>query len=361
LRALPRWAAALLLAATLAALGWSAGTVGPFMAVQDSHRDAVVAQDSYGDIALYGGINARVRAGESYYTAALAEQRAHGYPTRPFVTVRTPVMAYGDRVFGARGWQVIAMLLLGANVLAWMGALGAAGPAERAAAVLLLFASGAGVLYDKIGLVHDLMSGLCLSLALGLYRPHRWWPALLAAAAGLAIRELALPFMLLWGAFAIAQSNGRELRGVAAALALFALGMGLHYLAVHAAQLPGDPASHGWHGMLGPAMVLASIAKLTPLLAVPPAWAGPLALLPLIGWAGLGGRLGLFATAWFSGFALFVALFAQAGNFYWVTLMLPAYMAGLALAPRALWDMGCVALGKTASRKAVLAMGAPLG
>jgi hypothetical protein len=69
-------------------------------------------------------------------------------------------------------------------------------------------------------------------------------------------------------------------------------------------------------------------------------WLGPpLALLPLLGWASLGGRRGLFATLWFAGYFLAAALFARQVNFYWLSLVLPAYGAGLALVPRAVWDL----------------------
>lgn len=337
LRALPRRAAIAILLATLLALGWSVQAMAPARPVPTAEQ--ATATDDFGDVALYAAINARVRAGESYHAAALTEHRAHDYPTRPFVTVRTPIMAWGDLLWGARGWQALAVLLLGANILAWMGGLSTLRPAERIAAVLLVCASGAGVFYDRVGLVHELVSGLCLSLALGLYRPHRWWPALLAAAAGLAIRELALPFVMLWLAFAVAEKRRREAAGVAGVILLFAAGMTAHYLAVEALRLPTDRASPGWNGLLGPLLPLSAVVRLSPLLLLPPVIAGPLAVLPLLGWAGLGGRAGAFATLWFAGFGLFVALFARAGNFYWVLLLLPAYLAGLALVPRSFADL----------------------
>lgn len=338
LQSLPRWVAAAMLMLSAASLGWSALAVGSFLSVQEARRTAQVEAD-FGDVELYSRINARVRDGESYYTAALSEQRQHDYPTRPFVTVRTPVMAWGDLVWGAVGWRVIAVLLLLGNVLAWIGALGRATTGERAGAALLLFMSGAGAFFDKVGLMHDLICGLLLSLSLGLYRRDRWLPALLAAAAAVAVRELALPFVLLWGVFAWAEGRRREVLAVAVVLLVFVCGMLLHSAWVDAARLPGDRASPGWHGMLGPVMPLTSIAELSPLLVLPPVWAGPLALLPLLGWMGLGGRLGLFATLWFAGFGLFVAIFARWANFYWVLLMLPAYLAGLALVPRSFADL----------------------
>src|SRR5579859_5122621 len=45
------------------------------------------------DIALHRALVNRVRAGENYETAAVAEHRAQGYPVRPFLTVRPPFLA----------------------------------------------------------------------------------------------------------------------------------------------------------------------------------------------------------------------------------------------------------------------------
>jgi hypothetical protein len=344
LRALPRWGAALLLALLLAALAWSVSAMAGYKDRGEPRRAAAAEQtggESTGDLALYQRINGRMEAGEGYYAAALAEQRTHNYPTIPFVTVRTPVLAWGWLLFGQLGWRLVASGLLIATTFAWIGALqGRTLFAERAAAALLLFTAGSGAFLERVGLLHDLLAGLCLSLALGLHRPHRWWPSWIAAALGLAIRELALPFVLLWAAIALAQRRWREFAAVAVLLGLFATGMALHASAVVAERLPGDVPSPGWHAMLGPALFLRSLTELTPpLVQLPPALAAPLALLPFVGWLGLGGRLGLFASLWFAGFALAMALFARENNFYWVMLVLPAYAAGMALVPRAIADL----------------------
>ncbi|MGZ3370431.1 MAG: hypothetical protein ACXU8X_16040, partial [Caulobacteraceae bacterium] len=63
--------------------------VGLLAGVQVSPRGGPPGDDS----TLYLKVIDDVRAGQGYYPAALREQRAHGYPVRPFVTVRTPVLA----------------------------------------------------------------------------------------------------------------------------------------------------------------------------------------------------------------------------------------------------------------------------
>ncbi|OYW45752.1 MAG: hypothetical protein B7Z08_01810 [Sphingomonadales bacterium 32-68-7] len=347
LHALPRWGAILVLVAALLSLAWSAVAVGGFVAALE-HSEAEQAHSRYRDIDLYAQIHARVAAGEGYYAAALAEQRAHGYPTRPAVTVRPPTTAWGTALFGLQGWRIVAVLLLFGGVIAWLGALAPGTLAwERIAAAVLLAGAGIGATFERAGLIHELIAGLALTLSLGLYRPNRWWPSLLAAALALAVREIAAAYVVVWLTVAVAERRWRESAALAALLAGIVLALVLHAQAVAAERLPGDLTSPGWSALIGPVMPLAGMARLSPLLLLPGWLAGPLALLPLLGWIGLGGRTGLFATLWFLGFGTAVALFARPENFYWVLLVLPAYFAGLALAPRALADLVRGAAGKT--------------
>ncbi|WP_301752133.1 hypothetical protein [uncultured Erythrobacter sp.] len=354
---LPRWAAALVLALLAVAMGWSALATAP----GDQPERATVAatpatspkpQDrAKGDMALYARIAARVTAGEGYYSAALDEQRVSNYPTRPFVAVRLPTLAMLQAVIGVDGVRYAQMAL----VLACLWALNrreaplAPWP-ERLGASALLVLGGAAALNPVAGLDHDFSAGLCLTLALLLYRRERWWPALIAAALALAIRELAAPFVLLWLAFALAEQRWREAGAVAALLALFAGGLVLHFAAVEAGRLPSDLASQGWSGLAGYRLSLTALAQLTGLRLLPFSLAAPLAILPLVGWAAIGGRIGLFAMLWFAGLFTMMALFARPENFYWVQLALPAYGIGLAFAPRGLFDLFQSAAGR-ASRQ----------
>jgi hypothetical protein len=191
----------------------------------------------------------------------------------------------------------------------------------------------------QVGLSHEILAGAFLSAALVIYRPQRWWPSLLLAACGLAIRELALPFVLLWALFAASQRRWREFAAIVAVLILFAIGMALHAHEVAAARLPEDLSSPGWTGMQGLPFTLYGLVSVTSLGKLP-FWLGPpLVLLPLLGWIAIGGRAGLFGTLWFGGFLIATSLFARQENFYWLSLVLPAYGAGLAFVPRAIYDL----------------------
>lgn len=341
---LPRWGAALVLAALAAAMVWSAFAVLPPSGDAPKARPpsitAPAPRKGEGDLALYTAIHRRMAAGEGYYAAALAEHRARNYPTQPFVAVRLPTLAWLQAALGLAGVRYLMVGLVAASLLAlhWRFK-GIAAWHEEALALVILGLGGAAVLVARAGLIHELWAGVCLTLALLLYREDHWWPALLAAAAALAVRELALPFVLLWLAFALAGRRWREAAGVGALIALFAVGMALHWHMVAGGRLPGDPVSQGWNAGAGLLLPLSAVWKLTGLADLPAMLGVPLALLPLVGWAGLGGRLGLFAALWFTGLAAMTALFARPENYYWVQLALPAYAIGLAFAPRAVGEL----------------------
>jgi hypothetical protein len=341
---LPRWAAATVLVLLAAVMAWSAVATAPADRAERARGDQVEAGPAngkgHGDLALYNRIAGRVATGEGYYPAAVDEHRISNYPTRPFVTIRQPTLAWLQALIGVGGVRYFEMGLVLACLLALNARLaGLVSLPERLAALVVMTLGGAAVSVPLAGLIHELWAGLWLTLALLIYRQDRWWPALIAAAAAVAVRELAVPFVLLWLAFALGQRRWQEAAAVAGLLALFAIGMGLHWSAVESLRLPSDPASQGWDAFSGYALPLLALARLTGLLLLPVDWAAPVAILPLVGWLGLGGRLGLFAALWFAGLATMIALFARPENFYWAQLGLPAYGIGLAFAPRALAEL----------------------
>ena len=179
--------------------------------------------------------------------------------------------------------------------------------------------------------------GLLITLALGLtlWRHAVWWLPVLVIAAALALRELALPFLLLAAAFALWERRWKELAAWTVVLVLFAAGLVWHALNVAAVQLPTDLHSPGWAGGLGLRAVLLALANTTILHELPMQLALVVALLPALGWLALEGREGRFAALLLFGYALMIALFSRSDNFYWGFLMVPAWFAGLALVPRA--------------------------
>lgn len=343
---LPRWAAALVLALLAATMVWGAFATAPVEHAERAKNPLTATTagkppaKGKGDLALYSRIADRVAAGEPYYAAAMDEQRHSRYPTKPFVAVRQPTLAWLQWLIGVGGVRYLEMGLVAACIVALQMRLATlVSMPERLGAIFLLVLGGAAVLVPLAGLIHELWAGLWLALALLVYREDRWWPALIAAAMALAVRELSFPFVLLWLAFAIAGKRWREAAAVAALIAVFAASMWLHYLQVEAGGLPGDPVSQGWDSLTGYALPLMALRRLTGLAYLPVPIAAPLAILPLIGWISVGGRFGLFALLWFAGLFTMIALFARPENFYWVQLALPAYGIGFAFVPRALLEL----------------------
>jgi hypothetical protein len=341
LRHLPGWAAGLVLALAVALCVWSGPAEYRYGHHATSEIHKRLKRGDRRDFDLYETIDKRVAKGENYWHAAEDEQRGSRYPTKPFVAVRTPMLAWGYVLWGLIGWRVIAVGLWFVTVIGMIALMsGRSRFPERLAAAVAAAVFGAVAYLEKVGLSHEIIAGLFLSSSLVLYRPQRWWPSLLLAACAIAVRELAFPFVALWAAFAASQRRWREFAAVVAVIALFALGLALHAQAVIAARLPGDLPSQGWNGLQGLPLAMYGLMSVTPLGKMGIWWLGPpLTLLPLLGWAALGGRQGLFATLWFAGFILAVSLFARYVNFYWLSLMLPAYGAGLALVPRAVIDL----------------------
>ena len=261
---LPRWAALGALALLAALMAWSAFAVASMDEAETARisasTDAADEGSHGGDLALYERISNRVIAGEPYYAAAMEEQRAGNYPVRPFVTVRQPTLAFLHTVIGTEGVRVSGFLLLLGAVLALRRRLGADMPvAERLGVLVMLALGGSALAVPQAGLIHEVLAGLLLTFAFAMYSPRRWWPSLLAAAAAIAVREIAVAFVLLWLALAVMERRWREVAALTALLLVFAAGMALHYHFVEMRRALGDPASQGWDAMAGLALPLLAL------------------------------------------------------------------------------------------------------
>lgn len=332
---LSRPAALLILAAFLAAAAWCfAG---------EAKKPPVAAAGQYTDLMLEHDIVSAMQRGAPYHAAAAGLHRAHGYPLKPFFTMRAPTLYVLAARLDWTGMQTIALALLLANIAAWTVALpGWLHPLERLGAVAGIAVGGAAVVSPDLLAMSEIWAGLLLGLALALrlkWREH-WWLALIPAALALAVRELALPFVLLALTYALWERRWAELAGWAALLALFAIGMSFHAAAVGAEVQPGDLPSQGWTGLMGLRGFLKAVAYTSVWQQVPTALAMLGCLVPALGWLALGEERDPFPLLLLGGYGAMIALFARPDNFYWGFLVLPAWFAGYALAPRALWQLG---------------------
>lgn len=334
LRTLSRLQARILIAliAVLAALSL---TIGP-----SESGKTITGSGAYSDVRLYVDIADAVAAGEPYYSAAVRLHRTHGFPTRPFVTVRLPTLAWTE---AALGWRTMANLLaalLALTAFAWFWMLRPVSPLrERIAAAVLVAIGGAMAASPELVVTHELWAGVLVALAIALRARGHWVPALLVAALALAIRELALPFALVCAAWALVERRRRELAAWCGLLGAYAVVLWFHRAAVLPLSRDGDALSQGWSGLRGFAAPLRDIADVTVLHLLPAPLSYLVALLAMIGFFGAPPALARLALPYLAGFVVLLAAFARPVNFYWAILTVPMVMAGLAFLPRLASDL----------------------
>ncbi len=339
LAGLPRPVAALLIAllAGLMLLGTVEGrkTVNPNL----TSPALAKAEGMIGDHALYVKILRKMEAGAPYYDAVAEEHRAYHYPLRPFAAVRLPTLATILSVTGLPAGIVAASLLGLATLLAWRRRLMSEPdiPPYSRFAVLLIAVNLGQLMSGQWVLIHEVVAGALIALALALYRPERPWAAMAAIAAALAIRETVLPVAMLFGLFALIDRDWRALGGWIVLGAAFAIGILLHAAAVTAATDPTDLAGGGWLGLGGWNNYISFVYKTSILRFFAPYWfATILVPLSLLGWLAWRGRLGTAGLLIQLGYAAAFMLFARTDNDYWGMLIAPTLFVGLIFSPAAL-------------------------
>lgn len=343
---LPRPAAAgvLILLAALIALG--VAFPAPHLATPPS-RGMAAGPRAQGpqsiNVPLYSGIIERVRAGEPYETAAVAAQRAGGFPLRPFVTVRPPALALiMARLPDLASANLLMRLLAIAVVAAWTLRLWPAGrgPLWPAWALMMVFTGVAWAIPGlTFALFHECWAGLLIALSLALRTDRRFFAAVVVGLLAAVIRELAMPYLLVMAVLALAERRRGEALAFGAALAISLAALGLHAAAVLSLTTPRDLASPGWVKLGGWPFVMATaqwnllallLGKTAAAVIVPGALAGVLARTDAVG---------LRLAALVIGYTLGFMAVGQPNDFGWGFVVAPLIGVGLALAPLAVADL----------------------
>ncbi len=357
----PRGAARLLIAALAALLVLAAlvpitagkmdKPVVGFVDAVTGKAAAVAARPRDDDLALYDRVIARISKGENYYVAVADEHRKSDYPLRPGVAVRLPTMAYLDMWLGDRGQGdarivpgevAAAVVLLAAVMWAWWGRLGAepGGARYQRIGTALIFMGASLGLNRYYFVLHELWAGMLIALSLGLHRPgSKWLGAVLAAGLALAIREHALPYVMLMAATALWRREWKEGAAWLALIAGFFVYLGIHLHLVAQQVRPGDVIGPDWLVIRGLSGWLSSIVLSSNLRFLPHFLAGPLVLLMVLGWAGWKSPLGSTAALLFLGYGLLFMLAGRADNFYWGAVIAPVMFGGLTFMPRAVTSL----------------------
>jgi hypothetical protein len=286
------------------------------------------------DLALYDRAIERIQHGEHYYDFIVTEQRAANYPVRPGVAVRLPTLAYVNAWLGTPGLIAAALALLAAVLVVWWRRLGEeAGNARqrRIAFALLLIGASLG-LNRHFFVLHELWSGMLLALAFGLHRPGKWGWSLVAAALAVAIREHALPFIMLMAAMAFWRRDWKEGAAWTGLAAGFLAFLAVHLSIIAAQVLPSDPYGQGWLYLRGLSGWVSYFALSSNLRFLPGFIAGPLIVFAMLGWAAWKSPAGLFGFLLFAGYGLLFMIAGRPDTYYWGVMAAPALLVGLAFA-----------------------------
>lgn len=330
--------AAFLILAALIPVTHVGGAVGPAAIPAGTETAAAAPRPRDHDLALYDRTIERLRAGESYYAFIAEEQRRARFPLRPALAVRLPTLAVLLAWLGETGTLIAAFALLAAVPAAWWVRLGddPVGRARRALAIALLAFGCALMTARYFHTLHELWAGMLLALSLGLHRPGRWAASLAVAALALAIRELALPFVLLMAAMALWRGDRREGAAWALLALVFAVALAVHVSAINAMVRPGDGHSASWLALRGLTGWTSDLVLSSNLRFLPHWLAGPLAMLAVFGWTGWRSAAGAFGALLQLGYGLLFMLAGRPDNYYWGFMVTPALFMGLAFAPMAL-------------------------
>jgi len=332
---------------SFAGIPWTAWTVlavvvALIATASPMRRPPPLSEISITDIALYRAITASVQAGGDYYDIALSEQRAHGYPTRPAVTVREPTEAWllaALRIDWLRRAVLIVLALFSVLLVHVALRRDGIGPATRVAGTILSTSGLVFLLNPAAPYLHEVWAGFFTMGAIAAWRPNHYASTVALALAACLFRETSAPVLLIMGTFALAERRWREAGTWCAAIVIFGLTIGLHLWFASHRSVPTDGLSPGWLAVGGWNFILATTKKNIVLSLLPRVWLGAVVALSLIGFAMTRGpwerRLGAVVLA----YAGLFCFFGQPYNDYWGFLYAPLLPLGLAFAPRLLTSL----------------------
>ena len=299
------------------------------------------------DVYMHQTVVARVHAGEGYYHALGNELARGGYALRPFFHWRLPTLLWSlGQLPHPRIGQALLAALTAVMIGAWLAWLKPrlGFPIACVAALLLgpptLGLSLLGLWYFQ----HELWAGVLIALSLGIYR-RSTAAAVVCGLAALAIRELALLYVVIMLAFAIREKRVKEALAWTMGIIAFAAFLAIHATIVSKHLVASDPSDPSWLRVAGWPHTVACANWM--FLALPPYWvAGATLVLALFG-AACSGETRLATVV-----ILYCAAFAVVGkpfNDYWGLVYSPLLAVGLALGIRAVVDL--VIRAKAATRQ----------
>lgn len=304
---------------------------------------------SESDLALYEAIVDHVHHGEDYYQATAKELRAHpGYPLRPFVTFRLPLLARIQATLPLAGTILLLWLIAAATAFAWLVRLREILPQRAPQAIAALLLAGGLIVFVQPELTasHEIWAALLIAWSMAVRRRGSWLMAMALATIAMLIRETAALYVIVMAALALLTGERREMIGWGATLAVLAAAVAAHAAAVWQVTGPLDPASDGWAGFNGAWFFAMTLRHATVLEVFPFILGAPVIALALFGWTVPMHPLALRMATVLAAYGLLIACLARLNNFYWGMMVAPVILVGLAFVPDGLRDLGRAALDR---------------
>jgi hypothetical protein len=219
-------------------------------------------------------------------------------------------------------------------------------PRFRVAGSLLIASGLSTAWYSASPYYHEVWAALLIALSLASYRLSHWSIAVALGVAACLYRELALPYLLAMGAFAVYERKYQECAAWIAGVAVFCGLFAWHLSIAGTLHQAGDVVSRGWLGFGGWPFLIQTARMNSVLLLAPKFVVALVVCLAIIGFAGT-------RDAWLRRVALvvcgYLAAFSIAGrpdNLYWGLLISPLLPIGVALSPAAIKDLLAAAHGR---------------
>jgi len=289
------------------------------------------------DVYMHQTVVSRVHAGEGYYHALGDELRRQGYALRPFFHWRLPTLLWSlGQLPHPRIGQAVLAALIAMMVGAWLTLLKPRlGFPIACMAAVLVGPPMIGLAFMTLWYFqHELWAGALVALSLGMYRRNPP-AAIVCGLAALAIRELALLYVVIMLVFAIRERRIKESLVWAMGIIAFAAFLAIHAVIVSKHVGTSDPSDPSWVRLAGWAHTVACANWM--FLSVTPYWLGGAALVLAIFGAVCSGERRLAAVV-----ILYCAAFAVVGkpfNDYWGLMYSPLLAVGLAFSIRTVVDL----------------------
>jgi hypothetical protein len=304
-----------------------------------SSGTATSVQEGGKDLQAYRQIVERVHRGENYYTAAEVELRSGGYATTSVFNWRLPTTAWLLAALPRPEWGQVLLCLLALRALALAYAADRQNSSLLGSAVLVLTMAGAFLwcIDGDAYFAQELWAGVLIAISVGAFALQRRGWGVAAGLAALAIRELALPYVLVAIVLAGYEKRWREVALWCLGLATFAVFMGWHAWQVQGHWTASEPVqAESWIQFGGPAFVLKT-SQMNVWLFRLPAWiAGAYLAASLIGLAASSDQVKVRVTATVGVYLIAFLIVGKPFNNYWGLVYVALLPFGLVRFPQAL-------------------------